>query len=133
MTGVLVSHTAGSFSDAATVLPLKAPAMSDAFLTAVPVVTYSFHYSMGGMASVTVRSTKTTRNITLTGGDFRTAMGLGSVVLVTPARADTGAAGILAIFGLQQLNFVPEPGTLLLLGSGVAGLGLLGRRKQKKS
>ena len=30
------------------------------------------------------------------------------------------------------IHFIPEPGMLLLLGSGVAGLAFLGRRKMKK-
>jgi PEP-CTERM motif len=33
------------------------------------------------------------------------------------------------VLGTLTLNFVPEPGTLLLLGSGVAGLAILGRRR----
>jgi hypothetical protein len=44
----------------------------------------------------------------------------------------TGAFPEMELTGVLTLHFVPEPGTLLLLGSGVAALALLGRRKLKR-
>jgi hypothetical protein len=38
----------------------------------------------------------------------------------------------LTLFASLTLHFVPEPGLLLLIGSGVVGLGLLGRSRMKK-
>ena len=38
----------------------------------------------------------------------------------------------IALFGFLTLHFIPEPGMLLLLGSGVAGLVLLGRHRMRK-
>jgi hypothetical protein len=35
-------------------------------------------------------------------------------------------------FVITMIHFIPEPGLLLLLGSGVAGLAFLGRRKLRK-
>jgi len=66
-----------------------------------------------------------------TGTDTRTPGGLGTIVLVTPTLAKTNVAGSqnLPLIGTLTLNFVPEPGTLMLLGWGIAGLALLGRRK----
>jgi len=37
------------------------------------------------------------------------------------------------LIGVLTLHFVPEPGTLILLGSGVVGLAIYGRRKVKTS
>jgi len=61
-----------------------------------------------------------------------------SVTLVTPTfvSTDIGASAALPLFGKMTLTFapavVPEPGTLLLLGSGVAGIALLGRKRMGK-
>ena len=51
------------------------------------------------------------------------------LVLVAPTRLITNVAGTLAAFSTLTLTYVPEPGTLLLLGAGVAGLTAIGRRK----
>jgi hypothetical protein len=63
-----------------------------------------------------------------------TAQPSGVVQLVTPVIVNTTISGseTLALFGTLTLHFIPEPGTMLLLGSGVAGLALLGRRRMRK-
>ncbi|MCG8588095.1 MAG: PEP-CTERM sorting domain-containing protein [Proteobacteria bacterium] len=68
--------------------------------------------------------------ITFTGSDGR-ANGLGSVTLIAPLKMITGFGGTLGGFVSMQLNFVPEPGTSLLLGSGVAVLAAVGARRRR--
>ena len=55
----------------------------------------------------------------------------GTVTLVTPIFVSTniGASAIVPAFGILTLHFVPEPGTLMLLGSGIAGLVAFGRSR----
>jgi hypothetical protein len=36
------------------------------------------------------------------------------------------------LFSTLTIHFVPEPGLILLIGSGVVGLGLLGRSRLRK-
>jgi hypothetical protein len=40
-----------------------------------------------------------------------------------------GSNAKVAILGELLVHFIPEPGLLVLLGSGIAGLLLLGRRR----
>lgn len=57
----------------------------------------------------------------------------GAVQLVTVSKVQTSLASAfpqLAVSGTLTLQFVPEPGTLLLLGSGVAALGLGVQRRR---
>ena len=68
-------------------------------------------------------------NATRMGANGLDRGGAGSLVLVTPVKVITNVAGTLAAFGILSLTYVPEPGTLLLLGLGVAGLAAIGRRR----
>jgi len=65
-----------------------------------------------------------------------TANPSGVVQLITPMQVVTnlqnGSNLQIALFGILTLHFIPEPGMLLLLGSGVAGLVLLGRHRMRK-
>jgi len=58
----------------------------------------------------------------------------GHVTLITPTIAMTNmqAFAVLPIFSVLDLTFVPEPGTLVLLASGVAGLAMVGRKRMSK-
>lgn len=69
------------------------------------------------------------------GTESTTALPSGVLQLVTPVFVTTSLEGREAMptFGTVRLHFlVPEPGSLLLLGSGVAGLALIGRRKLRR-
>ena len=89
-----------------------------------------------GTASVSPVTTTTPSNatnpagtVTAMGANGLTPGGAGTLVLVAPTRLITNVAGTLAAFSTLTLTYVPEPGTLLLLGAGVAGLTAIGRRK----
>jgi hypothetical protein len=73
---------------------------------------------------------------TATAFDNRTgASGQGTVQLVAPAYAlisPPSLGGNLPLFGVLTLTYLPEPGTLLLLASGVAALGAIGRSRREK-
>jgi hypothetical protein len=94
--------------------------------------TYVYHVPAGKAASMTIGYPYLNGTAMYTGTDSRTPGGLGQVTLVSPTKVVTNLTGgllILVVLGTLTLNFVPEPGTLLLLGSGVAGLAILGRRR----
>jgi len=65
-----------------------------------------------------------------------TATGSGVIQLVAPQQVTTsgisGNSSQLTLFASLTIHFIPEPGLLLLIGSGVVGLGLLGRSRMKK-
>jgi hypothetical protein len=65
-----------------------------------------------------------------------TAAVSGVVQLVSPAQVQTnlplGSNKKVSSGQILRIHFIPEPGLLLLLGSGVAGLAILGRRRLRK-
>jgi hypothetical protein len=69
-------------------------------------------------------------------GTSSTAAPSGVVQLVTPSQVTTnlplGSNKVIASGQTFFLHFIPEPGLLLLLGSGVAGLAVLGRHRMRK-
>lgn len=77
-----------------------------------------------GWAHAPVSTTTSTANIS------------GMVQLVTPNQAQTnlplGSNDQVGSSGLFIMHFIPEPGLLLLLGSGVVGLALLGRARMRR-
>jgi hypothetical protein len=66
-----------------------------------------------------------------TGVDDRTAGGKGTLVLVTPTMVYLGAVGSVASISTLTLQYVPEPGTSLLVTCGVLGFALAGRRRNR--
>jgi len=65
-----------------------------------------------------------------------TAAPSGVIQLISPEQITSsgvvGNAARLSLFITLSLHFIPEPGLLLLIGSGVVGLGLLGRSRMKR-
>jgi len=77
------------------------------------------------------------KNATPNNGHSSTAAKIGGAIqLIAPSQVYTqgvpgGHSDTQALFTRLTLNFVPEPGLLLLLGPGVVGLALLGRRRMR--
>ena len=72
-----------------------------------------------------------TLNVTMWGTVVQDG-GTGQVQLIAPTRVNTVlSSGNTPAAGRNTFRFVPEPGSLLLIGSGVIGLLLIGRRRMK--
>ena len=52
-----------------------------------------------------------------------------TITLVSPTYL-SALGNLLPVWTTLSIQFVPEPGTLLLLGAGIGGLVLVGRRRR---
>jgi hypothetical protein len=104
------------------------------FLQSIPIKLfggawqYAAHKVFTGMGAALSNAV----SVTATAYDNRTAGGDGVLQLVSAGYlhiAPGAALGNLPVFGVLNINYTPEPGTLLLLGSGVAVLAAIGRRR----
>ncbi len=71
-----------------------------------------------------------------TGYDARTAGGIGNIQMVSPmlthwTNPSTGSDYATGGIGVMKLKFVPEPGSMLLLGAGISLLGLVYRSTRR--
>jgi len=106
----------------------------------VPITMQNAPWTIG-QPTMTIHTPNSTISIPALPGGFAhgpasltssTAQPSGVVQLVSVSKAFTSLTGAFPeepLSGILTLHFVPEPGTLLLLGFGVAGLALQGRRK----
>ncbi len=100
----------------------------------VAITVVSGSWTAGTAAVTGVTTTSPTSNMTnpagtatAMGSNGLTPGGAGTLVLVSPVKVVSSIAGNFAAFGTLTLNYVPEPGTLLLLVAGIAGIAVLGR------
>jgi PEP-CTERM motif len=88
----------------------------------------------GGYVSIDHGVAKENHTVTISGtNNLLSASKAGSVTVIAPLRIDTSnIAGTVPGSAKMVFNFVPEPGTMLLLVSGAVGLAVIGRRRMRK-
>jgi hypothetical protein len=84
-----------------------------------------------GIRALTPNNKLVTVTRMVTGANGLTPLGGGTLTLVSPAKVYVETGNRLPVIGTLTLNYVPEPGTLLLLGAGVTALASLGGRGRR--
>ena len=68
-----------------------------------------------------------------TSSSSTSAVTSGVVQLITPMQVTSTGFGsnneLQSLFTMYRIHFIPEPGFFLLLGAGVVGLSILGRKR----
>lgn len=85
--------------------------------------------------STTVITENGVSQVKIEGTDSLSGTAPGQVTLVSPTYIDAGSAtgrGPIPGASFMQIVFVPEPGSMLLLGSAVAGLLVVGRKRMQR-
>jgi hypothetical protein len=105
------------------------------YIDAKDWTTASTAVTVNGVTLLTNTTTNNAAKWFTAGYDNRTPGGAGAVKLVAPGGLMSTLGGDLPIFVKMTLTYAsaPEPGTLLLLGSGVVGLAVLGHRRRRKA
>jgi hypothetical protein len=70
---------------------------------------------------------------TMVGYDNRALNGVGTIQLVAPGGLMSTLGGAFPLLVSMTITVVPEPATLMLLGSGVLGLAVLGHRRRRQA
>jgi len=85
--------------------------------------------AMVAVPATTIAGATQTATTVTAAGTNNLVGGVGTITFISPVLVRTNLAGDLPSFALLTLSFVPEPGTLMLIGVGIAGLAVLGRRR----
>lgn len=94
----------------------------------------TFTTANGWRSTMATAPISTQMTVTLGGTNvLASASNGGMVTLISPVRINTGALGVGNIPAVltKKFVFVPEPGTVMLLVSGAAGLIFIGRKRMK--
>jgi hypothetical protein len=134
--GTLFINVLGLFNLSVPLDPVGAGGMTQRVAGTLEVTVFGTGWTTGAVAITGITSGNPAVNtVTFAGYDNRTPAHRGTLLLVSPIQVVTNAAGNLVVLARQTLVFegeVPEPGTLLLLGSGVAGLAWLGHERARR-
>jgi hypothetical protein len=110
-------------------LALGTPSTTTKIAGGVAITAISSSWTVGTASVTGVQTGLGYGTLTAMGSNGLTPGGQGTLVLVAPVKIIDGLVGYTGAFGVLTLTYVPEPGTLLLLGLGVAALAAAGHRR----